>query len=196
MKTSKLSALLAVKAYLMTLAIAIATVLGTYSANAAQPVPPFELTLIENSSTNLTYTYDGPSTFMITPNGSDHWTVSVMSGSATFFDFTWDWIEPEDSNKVNEVYSGDMTATHTSFSVISDESLLQYGGGVGTLLPNNTTTPTFVGSDGVIGIVLTFNDLAAAPEAAVPETGSTLGLLGIAAIALVGFRRLRVLKLA
>jgi len=196
MKTSKLSALLAVKAYLMTLAIAIATVLGIHSANAAQPVPPFELTLIENSSTSLTYTYDGPSTFMITPNGSDHWTVSVMSGSATFFDFTWDWIEPEDSNKVNEVYSGDMTATHTSFSVISDESLLQYGGGVGTLLPNNTTTPTFVGSDGVIGIVLTFNDLAAAPEAAVPETGSTLGLLGIAAIALVGFRRLRVLKLA
>src|SRR4029450_10018461 len=59
---------------LPTLAIAVA--LQIQSAKAI-PIDHYTLTLIENSSTSLTYTYDGSGgnlAFNITTNGTDTWT--------------------------------------------------------------------------------------------------------------------------
>jgi hypothetical protein len=165
----------------------IVTAVGASASHAA--AVGFLLTLTENSSTSLTYTYDGSSTFQIANTSPDNWTVTTLAGSAAFNDFLWDWTEPEEPSDVNEVYAGG--PVHNFFTVESDESLLSYEGNFTTLLANNTVAPTPIGFDGGTPIFLKFNDLAQSAETTpgVPDTGSTLVLMVLSAAALCGLHR-------
>jgi len=182
--------------------LAIAVALQIQSAQAI-PIDHYTLTLIENSSTSLTYTYDGSGgnlAFTILNTGTDTWTVTTTPQClAVFTPFIWDWIEPEEPNEVNEVNNGFLGNSNNLY-VSSDESLLEYEGNFLTLLQNNTPAPVPIGTDGARAIFLVFNDLAQGSEGGngVADNGSTLALL---ALPLVGFgllslRRFRVPRLA
>jgi len=161
------------------------------------------LTLTEVSSTSLVVTsYTGTggiSSFTVTPNGTDNWTVSIVSNlysPSTFFfsDFIADFQEPApEVNEVNEAYSGDTVATHQSFTVESDESLATYQGQFSTMFPNGGTTTYSIGSDNGRPIFLQFFDNATASETAsgVADTGSSLAFLALSVAGLGALSRSR-----
>jgi len=175
-------------------AIALAASSALADTMTADVVPVgYTLNLYENSSTSLTYTYNGLATFTINNTGIDTWTLSVATGNCTFFlPQTTDWIEPEDPLEVNRVTS---TST-TSLSIISDAALLTYYGGAITLVADGTPVPW--GTDGGVPLSIRFNDLAAQNEAnnGVADTGSTLVLLALPWVGLVSLRRFRIPRLA
>lgn len=184
MKTTPLSKLMV---------LAVVVTAGSLSQKASGVQTQYDLTLTENSSTSLSLAYTGPggtSNFLVTPNGTDMWTISSQEAGVAFFEFTWDWIEPEESDEVNEAYTGDMTFLHSSFTIISDLDLEEYGGGTSTTLSDGSRTPIAVGTHSGVPIFLTFIDKAAASES-VPDSGSSFVLLAIAATGLIGLKRLR-----
>ena len=179
------------------LAIVIVAVIGTQSAFAVASTG-YSLVLTENSSTSLTLTYNGPAgvgAFSVNPTGSDTWSISVtqMFGSPSFMNFSNDWVEPEDPTQafINEVfYSGDFPNTifvRSDLNILLDQ--------LGTVSPNDTPYAIAVGTDSGLPIFLTFNDLAqsaeAAPSQGVPDSGSTLGLLALASLGLLGVSQVR-----
>jgi uncharacterized protein YaiE (UPF0345 family) len=174
-------------------AVAALTIPSAHAGTMSLDSVGYLLTLTENSSTSLTYTYTGPSTFNITPNGPDDWTLTVATGSCTFFlPMTTDWTEPENSQEVNEV----MSTSSTSLHITSDESVLIYYGGSTTTVPDSTTVPGW-GTDGGVPISIKFVDLASQAEAnnGVPETGSTFALSAISVIGLLSLTRFRGLQI-
>jgi len=182
----------------------IATAIGAGPGRAlAEVSPTFDLILTENSSTSLSLSYNGPagpSAFTVLNTSPDHWSIQVTDPDLDFFNFSYDWQEPEEAGKINEVFHSAPTfltngpAPGNFLFVTSDLDLLMDNGG--PVLPNNTAAPLFVGFDdsSQFGeIRLTFNDLAQQSETApsVPDTGSTLGTLGLAVAGLLGASRIR-----
>jgi hypothetical protein len=177
----------------VSLAVAVAAALTASSALAdtmsLDVVPAsYTLNLYENSSTSLTQSYNGVATFTITPGGIDTWTLTTASANCTFFlPQTTDWIEPENSLKVNRVTS----TSSTSLSIASDVALLSYYGGATTVVPDGT--PVLWGTDNGVQLFIRFNDLAAQAEAGsgVPDTGSTFALSAASLVGLLGLSRFR-----
>ena len=180
----------------VSLALAAAAALTASSALAdtmsVDVVPVgFTLNLTENSSTSLTQTYNGTSTFTITPLGPDLWTLTVATGNCTFFlPLSNFWVEPENSLEFNEVKS----TSQTSLRITSDESLFAIEG-ISFIVPDGT--PLEYGTDNGQPLFIRFVDLAAQNEAnGVPEGGSTLALSAASLIGLVGLSRFRRLRFA
>jgi len=147
--------------------------------------------------------YTGPSStvFSVTPNSPDNWTVNCSSfyNSLVLVPFVWDWTEPEEPNEFNEVSHGPLFGNGTNtIYVTSDESLDEYFGDFSTMLANNTPTPIQIGTDGGVPVFLVFNDLAQQSEngTGVPDTGSTLLLLGLSVAGLTVLNRSRGPRLA
>lgn len=186
----------------LTIAAALAASLAKANTMSLDVAPVgYTINLTELSSTSLTATYNGPgATFSVVPNGPDFWTVTFAPTSNSSFSldssFTYDWIEPENPLEVNEVSHGFDLGADTNLYVFSDESLLEYGGGPVLTNPNGTLVP--VGMDNGQTVFLRFDDQAAVSEngAAVPDTGSTLALLGLSITGLVALTRFRRLQSA
>jgi len=164
------------------------------------------LTLTENSSTSLVVTSytgtGGTSSFTVTPNGIDAWTVTINPAlypqTIFFSEFIADFQEPApEVNEVNEAYTGDSTFTHQSFTVESDESLATYQGDFSTMFPNGGTTTYSIGSDGGTPIFLKFIDNATASEttSGVADTGSSLCFLAISIGGIAAINRFLKFKL-
>jgi protein with PEP-CTERM/exosortase system signal len=193
------------RAHLTILGLAVVAALAASSAkantmNLAAASPVYTITLTELSSTNLTATYDGPGAIFSSPatnNGPDNWTVTfslTLDSSFSLNPFVKDWIEPENPLEVNEVSHGITFGDSNNLYVTSDESLLEYMGGIGVTVPNGT--PLLVGTDNGLLVFLKFDDQAANPETGtgVPDTGSTLALFGFSIagfVALTRFRRMQ-----
>ena len=178
---------LTIRPNLVALAMAVTAALGTHSANA---IAIYDLVLTENSSSSLTYTYNGPSTFSVTNTSPDHWTIQITS-MGSFNTFEQDWAEPEDPTQAFVNVVSHSTQTNPDmFFVSSDLNIIFDSNGATPVAPNDT--PVSIGTDGGHPVQLTFNDLAAISEAAgVPETGFTLGLFAFSLMALLGLTRLR-----
>jgi len=147
-------------------------------------VPTHNIVLTENSSTSLTATYDGSTTGVtVTLQAPDQWLVTfpttVSFGSAGR---NVDWIEPGNSSLGNAV---------SFFPEVSNVLGVSSDTGV---TPSFSPTPdgsivSNVGSDSRGGsISATFDDDGDAR--AVPEAGSTFGLLLLGLIGLSGASRL------
>ena len=154
--------------------------------------PSASLTLTEQSPTQLDLMYTGPDSqtpglFMVTNTGPDTWTITVRLDLApiSFIDFSNGWIEPENAQFVNEVMHSTDVNSNQLF-VHSDLSILLNT----QVSPDNTAF--LVGQDSGVPIFLTFHDVAASAEASqgVPDGGTTLSLLGLSAVALLGLVRI------
>jgi hypothetical protein len=169
--------------------IGLALTVGSMSAGQ---IVFYDLVLTENSSTDLSLSYNGPSgasAFTVTNTSADHWTIAINSAEMNIGTFVYEWEEPESSNEVNKV-----TTNPFQIFVTSDLSLLLDGDAAPQ--NNNTRSAAPIGFDVSIDnqIFLTFNDLAEAGETAgssVPDTGSTLAFLGLAAVLLLVAARIR-----
>ena len=164
---------------ILLLAVAITAALVTQTASAGA-VHSFVIT--ENSSTSLTVTYDG-SPLTEAFRGSETWTFLLPTGFlSNDFGEVLQWTEPENSNLANSVIFGS-DITRAGF-VQSDQSILNQ-------FPLNADgTSIEVGTDGGVPVFATFHDNAAGSETA-PDIGSSLGLLFLALIAVLGASRLR-----
>lgn len=142
------------------------------------------ISLTELSSTNLTATYDGSTVgITVTPGNPDSWTV-ILPASAFILGFAGAaWAEPENPFTLGNAVSA---IDNSTLMVTSDVAAT-------SLLANKTTifTGAFDRGDGA-PISITFNDVEDA--VAVPESGSTCGLLALGLAALLGARRLRYLR--
>ena len=144
------------------------------------------ISLTELSSTNLTATYDLLTMdATVTPGPADSWTV-VLPAYAFILGFGGAaWAEPENPTTMGNVVSA---IGNNTLLVTSDVT-------AANLLANNT--PIFTGAFDMrdsAPILITFTDVGDA--VAVPETGSTGGLLVFGLMALVGAHRLRYSRLA
>jgi hypothetical protein len=144
-----------------------------------------QLVFTENSSSSLSATFDGtPLTVTPTLIGfPDEWDVTPPTGVSIPGLL---WFEPGTTSFIN--FAG-RTFLGNQLHVVSDTI------GFGSIEPNGFT---YVGvsidtSDGV-PIDVTFNDKG--DVAAVPDRGSTFGLLFLSLIGLLGATRLRSLQLA
>jgi hypothetical protein len=187
-------------AVLVTLAVAIATVLVRQPMLAAAAQGD-TISITENSSTSLSVIYNGTD---ITATGvmntsADHWTVTIPD--SLFFQVFMlapgvGWKEPDFASPFfgeNFVSVSTVQATN-QFFVASDQPGLAIIPGV---LANGSSLD--VGADGMfqggVPIIMTFTDNGDGP-AAVPDSGSSLILLFLSLIALVGANRLRSPRLA
>ena len=167
-------------------AVALAAAVTSRSAHG------YTLLLTEVSSSVLTATYDGPggdASFKVTNTDTDRWTVTVQSSTISLNNFEYDFAEPEDptNQTVNEVANNPIFGASFNMYVKSDLPIeLDSGGYIIGLFDT-------IGSDGSVPIILTYADLAGLTEAAssVPDSGSTLALLGVSVAGLFGLRRFR-----
>jgi hypothetical protein len=153
-------------------------------------VPTHNIVLTENSSTSLTATYDGSTTGVtVTLQAPDQWVVTfptTVSFGSTGRNV--DWIEPGNSSLGNAV---------SFFPEVSNVLGVSSDTGI---TPSFSPTPdgsivSNVGSDSRGGsISATFDDDGDAR--AVPEAGSTFGLLFLSLAALWGATRFRSLQSA
>jgi hypothetical protein len=174
------------------LMIAIAAALLTQPVRATA-VDTLLITENNSTSTGLTAmltTSSGTTSLPVTFNAADAWFIALTgisaSASATS-PFTQNWFEPE-AGFVNEVSVNPRLFPNQLF-VRSDQ-----GPGFTLGLADDTTDMTHFTLSGV-SLWVTFDDDGdvAAP---VPDTGSTLGLLSLSVVALLGATRLRFLQLA
>jgi len=148
------------------------------------------IVLTENSSTSLTATYNGSTSGVtVTFNGPDTWIVTFPA-TVTFSLFGGvNWLEPGSSSLGNEVTF--FTAPFSNeLSIISDSDL------IGATTTGTGTTITNVGTDSSNQASISATFIDNGDVAAAPDTGSTLGLLVLSVVALLGATRLRFLQLA
>ena len=152
----------------------------------AQSASAHSIVITETSSTALTVTYDG-SAVGVSVNyiSTDHWGVTI--GYPVTFSANPQWTEPEDPSAFNVIT---LLSAGNQFIVNSD-----YLDNSTPPLTNGATFANF-GTDSRDGgsISLTFRDRG--DVAAVPDAGSTLGLLLLAFVALFGANRFRSPRLA
>ena len=157
------------------------------AAWAAQPVfggAVHQFVLTENSSTNLSVTYDG-SPLTVNFVSSDSWNFILPAGFVnTLAGFNQAWTEPGNSNLVNLVNFG--TEITRAASITSDLTIDPLPGSGVSPVANDTSVQ--VGTVGGVAVFATFNDKAAASEA-VPDTGTTCSLLALSLIGLAFLRR-------
>ena len=170
--------------------IVLSLAVGITAALVSQPVfagvIEHQLVLTENSSTSLTATYDGSTTGVtVTFLSRDTW--MVLFPQVSFGHSFPAWNEPENSGLLNLIL---LFEAENHLTLHSDFSAPDFTGAKdGTTFHNIG----FANSDGA-PVSLTLFDNAGAAEA--PETGSTLGLLFLSLVALLGATRLRSLRLA
>jgi len=174
---------------LVSLAIAIAAALVTQPMRAVPIVNNIVIT--ENSSTSLSATYNGLTTGVtVAFDGTDVWTVTFPSTVTFSLLGGVNWLEPENSSLGNEVTFIGNINPRNKLGVLSDFTL------AGAITTGNGTTINNVGTDSANGgsISVTLNDNG--DVATAPDTGSTLGLLSLSVVALLGATRFRSLRLA
>ena len=164
---------------LIPLAIAIVAALVTQPVRATAINT---LVITENSSTSLTALLNGTTSLTVTPNGADEWFVALAGIGPSTEQF---WTEPDASGTLNLVQA---QPALNRISVGSD-LVLQ---GISGLADGTPDTTTFTLNGGALSV--TFFDKG--DVAAAPDTGSTLGLLSLSVVALLGVTRLRFLQLA
>lgn len=182
MNTTPLSKLLAS-------AFVAAAALATQSALA---IPTgYTLTLTEQSSTVLTYTYTNPTdpmAFTVTNVTSNIWNISPNPGSGIVLHsgeliFAEGPGEPGKANYV-PIFGAEFGGPN-AFTVNSDFDLV---------MGDPIVTSGFLGTDDGVTITLLFVEAAEASETAVPgvpDSGSTLGLAAVSLTALLGMGRWR-----
>ena len=179
LKIFKLSTLIA-------FGIALAAVLVT------GPMHANEIIVLTEDSSGLTATYQGSSLGVtVTPNGADSWTVTFPSNVFFLTGSTRGWIEG--TTEYNTVTG----SSSNTLTVASDVSIIglppfPFLGDGQTFNDYGTDTSTIPNAD----IDVKFSDNGDASTSAVPDTGSTLGLLSLSVVALLGATRLRFLQLA
>jgi len=136
------------------------------------------LVITENSSTTLTATLNN-NPLGVSNNGPDGWFVALAG-----FAGQQSWTEPGASGVVNSVQGQPFS---NRISIASDLGSVLSGLADGTM---DTTSFTLNGS----ALSVTFFDKG--DVATAPDTGSTLGLLSLSVVALLGATRLRFLQLA
>jgi hypothetical protein len=168
---------------LVSLGIAIAAALLTQPMRAT---PVNNIVITENSSTSLAVTYtlaDGTmEAVTVAPIGAEEWSVTFPSSVTFSGTNATNWIEPENSGAVNAV-----VGVHDS-----NQALVISDGFTGNPKVLDDTTVANVGTDSSNGgsISITFDDDEQV-VATTPDTGSTLGLLSLSVVALLGATRLR-----
>jgi hypothetical protein len=171
---------------LLPLALAIAATVIT------QPIiNAHEIVIIENSPTSLTATFDGSSIISITQNIPDQWVITFPAAhfvNITNSGFGVNWVEPENFGLVNNVISN--LQRLSDLFITSDTTAPG-----GPVLVNGTTFDNVGFGSDFQPINLTFFDNAATAEGAVPDTGSTVGLLFLSLAGLLGATRVRSLTL-
>ena len=171
---------------LVSLAIAIAAALVTQPMRAVPIVNNIVIT--ENSSTSLSATYNGLTTGVtVAFDGTDVWTVTFPSTVTFSLLGGVNWLEPENSSLGNEVT---FFRAGNGLGVVSDTSLF------GSTTTGNGSTIANVGTDSSNGGSISVTFIDNGDVAAAPDTGSTLGLLSLSVVALLGATRLRFLQLA
>ena len=160
---------------LIPLAIAIAAALVTQPVRATAIQT---LVITEFSSTSLTATLNN-NPLTVTNNGADLWFVALVG-----FSGQQAWLEPGDATSDNFVQG---QSDFNRISIISDGIA-----GLGELADGTADTTDFFLNGSLLSV--TFNDLG--DVATAPDTGSTLGLLSLSVVALLGATRLRFLQLA
>jgi hypothetical protein len=170
---------------LVSLGIAIAAALVTQPVRASFID---SLVITENSSTSLTAmltTSSGTTPLTVTPGANaETWFITLAGFAGTPGSGLQFWTEPE-GGSVNFVEA--TTNQLGQIFVQSDDAVAASG------LANNTPdTTSFTLNGGALSV--TFNDKG--DVAAAPDTGSTLGLLSLSVVALLGATRLRFLQLA
>ena len=171
---------------LVSLGIAIAAALVTQPVRATAIQT---LVITEFSSTSLTATLNGTTSLPVTFNGADFWSIALVgvSGLPGVSSSTGDWLEPDAAGFLNTVLV-DPTVFPNQLLVESDR-----GPGFTNGLADGTpdTTDFFLNGSQLSVTFFDKGDVAAAPD-----TGSTLGLLSLSVVALLGVTRLRFLQLA
>ena len=164
---------------ILLLAIAIAAALVTQPMRATAIDT---LLITENSSTSLTATLTVGATITslgVTFNGADNWTIGGLTGISLAISNVA-WTEPDGAGFINLVSFSSFLPGR--LHVTSDF----FNGNTG--LANNTADTTHFLLNGS-ELDVTFNDKG--DVAAAPDTGSTLGLLSLSVVALLGATRLR-----
>ena len=166
---------------LIPLAIAIVAALVTQPVRATAIQT---LVITEFSSTSLTATLNGTTSLPVTFNGADFWSIALVgvSGLPGVSSSTGDWLEPDAAGFLNTVLV-DPTVFPNQLLVESDR-----GPGFTNGLADGTpdTTDFFLNGSQLSVTFFDKGDVATAPD-----TGSTLGLLSLSAVALLGATRLR-----
>jgi hypothetical protein len=159
---------------LVSLGITIAAALVTQPMRATA----INLVITEFNSTTLTATLNN-NPLGVSNNGPDGWFVALagFAGNQT-------WTEPGAASVVNSVQGQPFS---NRISIASDLGSVLSGLADGT---TDTTSFTLNGSP----LSVTFFDKG--DVATAPDTGSTLGLLSLSVVALLGATRLRFLQLA
>jgi hypothetical protein len=183
---------------LLALAVALAS---SVLAQAPRPTPN-QLVITENSSTDLSATYNGSPltvTFTPLPPPAEQWSVSPPEG--VIFDIrtrsgisSYGFIEPDNPALFNWIFSApDPTETKNEIVVASDLRISDFLGQPGfeglQFVPDGTTV-IGIGVDRNTSspIVLTFHDNAGSTEL-VPDNSSTFSLLVAGLMALFCVRR-------
>src|SRR5436190_1320174 len=161
---------------LVSLAIAIAAALVTQPVRATVIQT---LVITEFSSTSLTATLNGTTSLTVTNNAADLWFVALAG-----FSGQQDWTEPGAAGVVNIVQG---QSPFNRISIGSDQNV-----GFSGLADGTTDTTSFTLNGGPVNV--TFFDKG--DVATAPDSGSTLGLLSLSVVALLGATRLRFLQLA
>ena len=160
------------KSFILTVTVLTGTLVyaGTAYGQAEQ------LILTESSSTSLTATLDGAPLTVLNPS-PDHWLVGLqgVTGAAAF-------AEPESSTEANLVM-GDPSTAFVDMTVVSDDPIA----GV-AFFPNGETNLTAFHLVTGAPLDVTFNDLGDG-RTSIPDTASTLGILGVSVAAMLGLRR-------
>ena len=163
------------------IAVAAALVTQPMRAGAIQT-----LVITEFSSTSLTALLNGTTSLTVTNPHADFWTIALTGVSGPIpppglpqQEGFQAWTEPGASGFVNSVSS---QSVFNRLSVVSDFQLAFPG-----LVDGTPDTSNFTLNGGALTV--TFIDMGdAAPT---PDTGSTLGLLSLSVVALLGATRLR-----
>ena len=160
-------------------------ILGTVFQLSILDSQAFNFTLHEQSGLTGFINGGGGGTVVITPIGTDHWTVTVTDpriGNSTSPTLSLAFIEPElvsGMTAYNNVQVLSVNPGVAVFDVLSDE-FSPYS----TIVPNNT--PAQIGTTDIDPIILRFNDMSD-----VPEPGIASLLVGTPAILLFAGRRAR-----
>jgi hypothetical protein len=169
---------------ILLLAIAIAAALVTQPMRAVAITNFLVITENNSTSTGLTATLttsSGTTSLTVTqPNSADNWFIALpgIGGDLQL------WNEPE-AGFFNLVQAQGVV---NRIAVASDSSI----SGVPSIADDTPDTTTFTLNGSALSV--TFDDDG--DVAAVPDTGSTLGLLSLSVVALLGATRLRFLQLA
>ena len=168
-----------------TLKILPTLIVAITAALVTQPVfgaPDHQLVFTENSSTDLSVTYDGSKTGITVTNlGADHWSVSLPSNLTFTTGPGFEWLEPELG--ANGGPTNFVTFASSSASVFSET-------GDSIITPNedeSTVTNVGVDSRDQLPISATFDDDG--DVATVPDTGTTFSLFGLSLMGLAFLRR-------